>query len=201
MQICLKLKGTSGRNTYPTGKIICNDKVLFDGVVQGENEFVYDLDNLTTSNILKIVHYGKENWHTVTDDYGYIINDRAIELLELSFNGIKTLNTVIYNKPFYVQWPKNIIEDYRSKGEEPPKFITNNVFFGFNGVYEFDFTHDVIKDYYNQFWLDEVQAHKNQTLEDDKFIRDGQLVETDIGADRTIFDLEKLILEDKNDIH
>ena len=170
MQICLKLKGTSGRNTYPTGKIICNDKVLFDGVIQGENEFVYDLDNLTTSNILKIVHYGKENWHTVTDDSGYIINDRAIELLELSFNGIKTLNNVIYNKRF-------------------------------NGVYEFDFTHDVIKDYYNQFWLDEVQAHKNQTLEDDKFIRDGQLVETDIGADRTIFDLEKLILEDKNDIH
>ena len=47
------------------------------------------------------------------------------------------------------------------------------------------------------FWVDEAKAHQNQSLDDNLFVRDGEEVDIEIGAERTIFDLEKLINSQK----
>jgi hypothetical protein len=64
-------------------------------------------------------------------------------------------------------------------------------------VYQYSFSGDVVSEYYNQFWLDEAQAHKNQTQKNDDsevFDRMGEKVAVNENSEFTIYDLEKLVL-------
>ena len=179
MQITVKLRGHS-TNRFPNVKLWINRDCVYDGTIKDEQLFVFDVDTLLPQNIFGIEHYGKDDRETTTT------GDVAVELLELSFNGIRVLDTVLYNKPYYVNWS-------RYWPGERPDFVTNTLYFGWNGEYRFDFTSDIKREYYKQFWLDEVQAHANQNS--DEFFRDGEFVEIDRGFDATIFDLERIILK------
>ena len=178
MQLSVKLRGHC-TNRSPTVKLWLNRDCVFDDTVTGDRLFVFDIPAPEKDNLFRIEHWGKDDRETTPSA------DVAIELLELAFNGIRVLDTVLYNKPYYVNWS-------RYWPGERPEYVTNTLYFGWNGEYHFDFTDNFDRDYYRQYWLDECQAHENQTSTE--FYRDGEFVEVDTGIDATIFDLEKIIL-------
>jgi len=179
MQITVKLRGHCA-NRCPSVKLWINRDCVYDGTIEGDRLFVFDIDTLLAQNIFGIEHYNKDDRETTPTA------DIAVELLELSFNGIRVLDTVLYDKPYYVNWSRYWPGDR-------PEFVKNTLYFGWNGEYRFDFTSDIKRDYYRQYWLDEVQAHANQSKEE--FYRNGEFVSVDRGIDTTIFDLEKIILK------
>ena len=179
MKISVKLGGHKAQ-VYPKCRIHINKDCVFDGTIEGEQHFDFTVDKLLEDNLFIIEHYEKNEKHTTET------TDTAIELLGLSFNDTPVLDTVLYDKPYFVNWSR------WWPGDRPP-FVKGTLYFGWNGEYRFDFSDRVQADYYKQFWLDEAQAHINQTS--NEFYRDGEFVEIDRGIDATIFDLERIILK------
>lgn len=199
MQIKIVLKGNKSNNRSPTVMIRINSELLYNETIDATTEIVLDVV-ANSSNVLEIEHYGKLNRDTVVDADGKIVSDLSVELVSIEIDHIQVLQTVLYNMPFYVNWPENIVADYQQRGELPPEYITNNLYFGFNGTYKLDFTNDVAVEYYRQFWLDECQAHANQTLvfnDSEVFNRSGETVAVNQDGNFTIYDLERVVLADK----
>lgn len=199
IQIQILLSGQASRNNCPEVDLLLNQVLLFSGAVSGVQSFVFDVETDRHLNSLEIVHKNKTNQDTVVDSQGVIVEDRSVELKKLTINGQQVKDTVLYNSPFFVEWPENIIEDYKNQGLETPVFIKNTLYFGFNGKYVYEFMADSRRDYFRQLWLDEVQAHQNQQIVEDgveKFNRYGEKVNTDQEFNLTIFDLANLIRDD-----
>jgi hypothetical protein len=198
MKVEVALKANCTNNKNPTVNLSINDIEHYTGEITDIKHFVFEFDSYD-NNTLKIKHYNKTNQDTIVDAQGNITGDLSVELVSIHIDNIKIIDTVLYSMPFFVQWPDNMLEDYRNKNQEPPEYIDNNLYFGFNGVYQFSFSGDVVSEYYNQFWLDEVQAHKNQTQQgndSEVFDRMGEKVAVDENSEFTIYDLEKLVLID-----
>jgi hypothetical protein len=196
MKVEIALRANYTDNKKPTVNLSINNVEHYDGEIAGIKHFVFEFDS-HDRNILEIKHYNKTNQDTIVDAQGNIIGDLSVELVSIHIDNIKIIETVLYSMPFFVQWPDNMLEDYRNKNQEPPEYIDNNLYFGFNGVYQFSFSGDVVSEYYNQFWLDEVQAHKNQTQQGNNsevFDRMGEKVAVNENSEFTIYDLEKLVL-------
>lgn len=201
MQVKITLKGNKSNNRCPLVKIRINDELLYDSSIENEVTLTFNITAKTNNN-LEIEHYNKQNNDTLVDTDGKIVADLSVELKSIEIDNLKILDTVLYSMPFYVKWPDNIIDDYKSRNEIPPDCITNNLYFGFNGIYKFDFLDDAIIEYYRQFWTDEDQAHRNQTIEQkdqEVFNRLGSFVAVNQGNDFTIYDLEKMVLERESD--
>jgi len=181
MQITAKLRGHANQR-QPKVKLWINRDCVYDGTLGQEQTFVFDVDNLLPTNIFGIEHHGKDDNETTSTA------DVAVELVSLAFNGLAVPDTVLYDKPYYVDWSEVWPGDR-------PEFIKNTLYFGWNGTYKFDFTGDIKRQYFRQFWHDEAQAHQNQNS--DEFYRDGEFVAVDNGVDATIFDLERIIMRDK----
>ena len=201
MKISLELHGHYS-NSGPFCLVEINDEILYRGLLnKGNNMLEFDIIP-NEQNVLKIHHIFKTNNDTVVDKEGNIVADKAIELKSISIEQIKILDTVLYNKPYYVKWPDNLKQDFLNKGEEIPEYIKNTLFFGFNGYYEFDFIGDFLKQYYRQFWENEDQAHNNQTRlisvdsqQVEAFDRFGEETAIDQEFNLTIHDLAKDIKE------
>lgn len=184
MQITVKLKGHASRGHYPDVRISINANCVYDAKIKQDTTLVFDVEDLKPNNEFVIEHYNKLDTETIVED-DIIVEDRAVELLELKFNGVPVMNTVLYDKPYYVNWS-------RHWPGERPEFVKNTLYFGWNGSYVFDFTDNVQYEYFKQFWIDEQQAHRNQ--HSNEFYRDGEYVEVERGVDATIFDLERIIM-------
>lgn len=201
MNLKIKLKANFTKNKQPSVKISINELVLCNEViVQHETEYFFDIQP-KKKNLLTIEHYNKQNSDTVVDHHGNIVEDLSIELVSIEIDNVKIFKTVLYNMPFYVNWPNNLIEDFKNKGENPPEYITNNLYFGFNGTYKFDFSDNIVVEYYKQFWIDETQAHQNQTLCDNGqeiFYRMGKTVKINQGSDFTIHDLKEMVINNES---
>jgi hypothetical protein len=195
LEIKIFLKGNPANAIYPCYRVILNDQLLSDGTLPSQRCLSFEVIP-KDRNILQIIHHGKTNRDTKTDASGKIIEDRSIEIQGLTIGGIQIMPTVLNMKKFYVLWPENLIIDYKKRNQDPPQYLVNNLYLGFNGTYEFDFPGDPNILRYEQLWLDEIQAHHNQTM-----IKDGMEVFTrpdgDSGInkefDLTIYDLERLI--------
>jgi hypothetical protein len=175
---------------------VLNHKLLYSGTVVNLQHFEFNELLNQDLNKLKIIHKNKTNQDTVVDDQGKIIEDRSIELKQIKINDKPVKDTVLYNSPFYVDWPKNIQEDYVKQGQSIPEFIKNTLYFGFNGTYVYEFLNDSQREHFRQLWMDEIQSHQNQQIiEDniDKFNRYGENVSTKQEFNLTIFDLKKMI--------
>jgi len=199
MKIALELQGHYS-NSGPFCLIEVNNQILHRGILeQGDNVLEFEIQPLDL-NTLRIHHMLKSNEDTIVDSDGNITADKAIELTSLSIEEIKILDTVLYNKPYYVKWPNNLAQDFVDRGETVPEYIKNTLYFGFNGYYEFDFVGDFLKQYYRQFWENEEQAHNNQTKlisvggqEVEAFERFGSDTAINQEFDLTIHDLAKMI--------
>jgi len=201
MNLKIKLKANFAKDKKPSIKISVNDAVLHNGIVDcNEKEYSFDVEPIQQNQLI-IEHYNKQNNDTIVDESGNIVEDLSVELVSIDIDNVKILETVLYNMPFYVDWPDNLIEDFRNKGEDVPEYITNNLYFGFNGIYKFDFSNNIVLEYYKQFWFDEEQAHKNQTLSDNGheiFNRMGETVEINKDSDFTIHDLKRMVIDDES---
>lgn len=195
VKIRIRLKGNQSYGNFPLCRIELNSTLIGKGPIVNEQILEFSSE-LNDQNILRITHYSKSNRDTKVNDDGNIVEDRSLEILGINIGGVEILGTVLNMQKFYVEWPENIIRDYEQRNEFPPKYLTNNLYLGFNGTYEFKFTGNPEKLRYEQLWLDEEQAHLNQTIiKDGKEIFDGLIGDSDINKefDLTIYDLEKLI--------
>jgi hypothetical protein len=191
MQVKVQLKGNKS-TAYPTCKIIINEVAYYDDFIEDIQILTFDIEPYE-KNILKIEHYGKQNSDTIVNENNTIVADKSLELLGIKLNDVDVFKVNLYNCPFYVQWPPNKIREFLRNNKPIPNFIKQQLYFGFNGVYEFTFDGDIQKEYFNQFWLDECQSNENQTLQDNRFNRFGELVDINAPINMTIYELEKLI--------
>ena len=119
------------------------------------------------TNVFEIHHYNKTNEDTICDQHGNIVEDCAIELIKIHIDGFVVPTNILYKKPFYVQWPANLIGDARIQGHQLPDTISNNLFFGFNGYYKFDFSNNFAKEYFWYQWQMERDANQNLQMVDE----------------------------------
>lgn len=195
MEIKIKLRGNCANGKSPKVRLSVNDTVYVDTEISEINEHTLNIQPLL-QNVLYIEHYNKTNDDTIVDDSNNIVADLSVELLDITIDNNSILHTVLHTMPFYVNWPENIVSDYHEKNETPPEFIINNLYFGFNGIYKFNFTDNSDIDYFTTFWLDEAQAHVNQTETADGeevFERMGEIVTIAKDSDFTIHDLKRMV--------
>jgi hypothetical protein len=195
MKIKIRLRGNCSNGKSPKVKIYVNNVLYVDTEISEISEHTLTINPLS-QNVLSIEHYNKTNDDTIVDANNNIVADLSAELLDITIDNNSILQTVLHSMPFYVNWPENIVSDYHEKNETPPEFITNNLYFGFNGIYKFNFTDNSDIDYFTTFWLDEAQAHVNQTETadgEDVFNRMGEIVTISEDSDFTIHDLKRMV--------
>jgi len=195
MKIKIRLRGNCSNGKSPKVKISVNNVLYVDTEISEISEHTLTINPLS-QNVLSIEHYNKTNDDTIVDANNNIVADLSAELLDITIDNNSILQTVLHSMPFYVNWPENIVSDYHEKNETPPEFITNNLYFGFNGIYKFNFTDNSDIDYFTTFWLDEAQAHVNQTETadgEDVFNRMGEIVTISEDSDFTIHDLKRMV--------
>ena len=195
LEIRIDLRGNPAAGVYPCSRIELNGIQLADRPIKSNQTLSFVIEP-KDKNRLQIIHYGKDNRDTKTDAFGNIVEDRSLEILGIKIGGVDIKSTVLNMQKFYVVWPDNLVSDYRKRNQIPPQFLINNLYLGFNGTYEFEFPGDPQILHYEQLWLDEIQAHQNQTI-----IKDGVEVfnrpdgdsEINTEFDLSIYDLERLI--------
>jgi len=199
VKIKIVLSGNSSRNRPPDAEIRINHVVVYRGAVDGYCSYIAEIAVNKDLARIDIIHQNKVNEDTVTNELGEILADRSLELRSIELNEVPVSTTVLYNMPFFVEWPDNIQQDYISRGEQTPESISNTLYFGFNGRYQFEFLTDPDLERFRQLWLDEEQAHRNQTMTVDNeevFDRYGDLVKTTQDFNLTIHDLREMIEKD-----
>lgn len=189
MQLIIEVLGHKSSD-WPTCSILFNDQVLFDGIVEGHQQIDLQCEVSKCNNILSIVHHGKVDADTWCDSAGNIIADKAVELKSITIDGFVVPELILFKKRFYPQWPAHF------NLAEMPKFLENNLFFGFNGTYEFDFSSNFVSEYYQYFWDMELMA--NETFQktesgNDVFEMYGVTLRVDSAFSYTLSDLKALI--------
>ena len=84
-----------------------------------------------------------------------LIKIRAIILKSIEFDDLTVPEVLLYNQKFYPDWP------------DQPNFITNDLYFGYNGKYIYEFGNDSWKLYYNNLLKKELLAniHNKQLIQ------------------------------------
>ena len=131
-QIEIKIKTINNGVKGPSFSIRVND-ILLD---KQENYFSdvyskkFNVDITEKFNKICIEHFNKSPKDTIDT-----VSDIAIHLIELKFNGIACDPVDLHENFFYVtNWKYNIA-----------KKMKNNLYFGFNGIYEYCFESPVTK--------------------------------------------------------
>jgi len=197
----IEIYGKAYVNPYIT--VLLNNDILFDGYCEQEDwKLIQYVESLESENTLIIKHSKKTNEDTVVVDDN-IISDKAFELYKVVLDGINIPTVTLFSQKFYPNWPKNIIIEHEGY---PPEYITNNLYFGFNGTYELNFNKDIQQWYFKQLIEKEKTANdNNQKL---ITLSDGSEIETFEFANKTMqadFDgvlsiselYERVQLEDK----
>jgi hypothetical protein len=194
----MNIKITLLAHDQPAIRILVNDMVYFDSVLRDPlTEIEFDAV-LQDSNQLVIEHFGKKNEHTICDEAGKIISDRAAELVSTIVGKYEIPKNILFKQPFAVKWPQNLLEDAERKNQTLPSCLYNNLYFGFNGTYIFDFAKDLRKDYYYYFWQMERDANHNLQMVDESsntgyFEAYGMKLEINKAFSLTIHDLKYII--------
>ena len=194
----MNIKIRLSAHNLPNIRIAVNDIVYFDSVLHNRlTEIEFDAAILD-SNQLTIEHFGKTNQDTICDESGKIVADRAAELIEITIGQYQIPTNILFKKPFRVQWPTNLIEDAERENRTLPECLYNNLYFGFNGTYTFDFARDLRKDYYYYFWQMERDANHNLQMVDESsntgyFEAYGMRLEINKSFNLTIHDLKYII--------
>ena len=194
----MNIKITLSAHTQPTIRISVNNIVYFDSVLHNQlTEIEFDAD-IQDTNQLAIEHFGKTNQDTICDETGQIISDRAAELVSINIGKYEIPKNILFKQPFAVRWPENLVEDAERENRTLPGCLYNNLYFGFNGIYTFDFSGDLRKDYYYYFWQMERDANHNLQMVDESsntgyFEAYGMKLEINKSFNLTIHDLKYII--------
>lgn len=166
MQIKVKLRAYKSTHA-PAVCLSVNNGIYYNDYFDDEITEVEFGFTPEDQNVFEIEHYNKQNSDTITDSTGKIIADCAVELVSLTIDGFMVPKNILFKKPFYVKWPSNLVEDAEREGRTLPEYIDNNLFFGFNGTYRFDFPKDFAREYYWYYWQMERDANSNLQMVDE----------------------------------
>lgn len=192
MKIKIILKPTFSV-AWPKIKIQINEREFFNNFCQPNDKkyFVWyeEVPNLLEENLLKITHFDKKGNDSILDSEGNIEKDRAIILKSIEFDGITVPEVLLYNEKFYPDWPGQ------------PEFVTNNLYFGFNGTYVYQFQNNSKLMYYQNLLKKEMLANINnkKTIilpsgeEVESFEFNGKFIDGSKKDNTTIDDLHKLV--------
>ena len=194
MKIKLVLEPVQSVN-WPKVRFEVNKNIIFDDYCK-PNEgkyFVWNvyLENLKDNNEIIVTHYDKKQSDTIIDDEGNIEKDRAIMLKSLEFDGEPVPEVILYDQKFYPDWP------------DTPDYIKNNLYFGFNGYYVYNFPKNVQSMYYNNLLSKEMIANINNKKiinlpsgeQVESFEFNGKLTQADAKESVTIDELYERINE------
>lgn len=138
-------------NNWPKTKIEINQEIMYEGLCKPnqKNYFVWhsDCKNLNDKNVLKITHYDKKGKDTMVDTEGNVVKDKALILKSIEFDGMMVPEVILYEQKFYPNWPNQ------------PLYLKNNLYFGFNGTYVFEFVNNAKKLYYKNLLQKEMLAN------------------------------------------
>jgi len=194
----MNIKITLSAHNQPTIRISFNNIVYFDSVLPNQlTEIEFDT-GIQDNNQLAIEHFGKTNQDTICNQAGQIISDRAAELVSITIGKYEIPKNILFKQPFAVRWPENLVEDAERENRTLPGCLYNNLYFGFNGIYTFDFSGDLRKDYYYYFWQMERDANRNLQMVDESsntgyFEAYGMKLEINKSFNLTIHDLKYII--------
>lgn len=114
----------------PCFKIFVNDTLIDDqtNYMHESYEKTFTVTVHDKKNRIRLEHYNKSPKDTITQG-GKVIKDIALELTDIRFNGVQCHIVDLHDNFFYVtDWPYQVESQQR-----------NNLFFGFNGYYEYYF--------------------------------------------------------------
>ena len=194
----MKIKISLLAYNQPTVRITVNNVVYSESTLHNQLTHIEFDTDLQDSNQLSIEHFGKTNQHTVCDEEGQIISDRAAELVSITIGKYEIPRNILFKQPFAVKWPENLVEDAEKENQKLPDCLYDNLYFGFNGTYTFSFAGDLRKDYYYYFWQMERDANHNLQMVDEAsntgyFEAYGMKLEINKSFDLTIHDLKYII--------
>jgi hypothetical protein len=206
MRIEIKIEPTHSTG-WPNLRLSVNRLTLFDGECRpNEGEYFkwthYADDNsLSDSNKLYIEHYGKDGKETRLDEKGEAIADKALILRSIKIDEYDIPEVILYNQPFHVKWTSSQLKENKNR----PRSIINNLYFGYNGIYEYEFSNDSVKDYYKNLFEKERLANiankKTITRTDGKIVEayefQGELID---GTEPTVITIEDLYKKVQNEI-
>lgn len=160
-KIKINIKIYKNKFKGPNFKIFCDD-LLLDNIKNCQEKVycnVYELDLKNGKHSIKIEHYNKNPKDTITE----LKQDVAVELKELVFNGIKCSPIDLHENYF-------TITNWRYPVEN--KKIKNNLYFGYNGYYEYLFETPSTKYVLEKFkqYKKETFEIKNLDISEDEFI-------------------------------
>jgi len=126
-KIKIKLKISQNNHKGPNFRVLCDDTVLDECVNYKEdmyeNSFELDLDKGKHQLVLE--HFGKHP----RDTDSVAKQDVAVQLVDLTFNGVKCDPVDLHENYFYpTKWPYPL--ELKMK---------NNLYFGYNGHYRYCF--------------------------------------------------------------
>lgn len=133
-KIKFKLFTTKNEFKGPSFKIFCDHKLLDEIVNYQENSYEksFDLELDEGMHSVKIELFNKNPKDTIVESK----QDVAIKLENLAFNGIKCSIKDLHENYFHVTNWRYKLESYK---------IKNNLYFGYNGYYEYKFETPSIK--------------------------------------------------------
>ena len=197
MKVKIVLEPTHSKQ-WPKLKLTVRDNVIFDGFCEPNNgkffswKIYLEDSNLQKQNSIVIEHYDKQGSDTECDQEGNVVSDRAIILKSIEFDDLTVPEVLLYNQKFYPDWP------------DQPKFITNDLYFGYNGKYIYEFGNDSWKLYYNNLLKKELLAniHNKQLIqlpngeEIESFEFNGKLVSADAKESVSLQELYERVINE-----
>lgn len=182
---------------WPKMKLIINDVVLHNDfcVPNNGNYFVvkHELQNPKQENTLYLTHFDKVGNETILDDEGETVSDRAIILRSIKIGEHLVPEVVLYDQTFNANFTRKQMKENPTRVSA----MKNNLYFGYNGTYEYKFGADSEKHYFENLIekerLANISNKKTITRPDGKVVEafefTGKLVESDQQEAMTIKEL------------
>ena len=186
---------------WPKMKLSVNDRTIHDDfcIPNKQNYFIIEhvLEDPAMENVISLTHYDKDGRETIVDDEGETISDRAIILKSIKIEKHPVPEVVLYDKAFNVKYTRQQLKE-NPKGKTS---IKNNLYFGYNGTYQYRFGNDGQKHYFENLIEKERLANiynkKTITRPDGKVVEafefTGKLVEGGQKEAMTIEELHKTV--------
>lgn len=176
---------------WPCMRVLIGQHVLVEKKTSQEYETLdFNIDAVPGPQHFVIEHFDKLGSDTWCDDKGTITADRAIEILALTVDGFVVPKNVLFAQKFYPVWPDHF--------DNPPPWITDNNWLGFNGQWHFDFAWPFDQTYYGYYWQMEQEANEkftktDQATKEDYFEAYGLKIKVDENFEYTLTDLKNMI--------
>ena len=145
-------------------KLTINDVIIHDDFCLPNNKnylvIKHELQNPKQENTISLTHFDKVGNETMLDNEGETVSDRAIILRSIKIGEHAVPEVVLYDKTFNAQFtPEQIKEDPTRESS-----IKYNLYFGYNGTYEYKFSDDSQKHYFENLLEKELPIDTRDKL-------------------------------------